>query len=144
MDIVTIDWADSFFSKLLYSKKWHDATEEEKTAALATATDLIEAFFIFPQGTFRHCCKTGLYICDPRIMKAICEEAIWCLKFDPTEYPEILTKGFVEADTAQYTSVKLDKGFIVPTICQTARAYIGDLGTLTDGIGRYRPRLITG
>lgn len=144
MEIVTAAWADEFFAKRLYSQKWIEAPEETRQSALAMSTSLIEAYFTFPSGTFTLNEETNLYDCDERIKKAICEEAIWCLKFDPTDYPEILTKGFVEADTAQYTSVKLDKDYTVPVICKAAIAYIGDLGELNDGIGRYKPRLITG
>lgn len=144
MDIVTVDWADKFFSSRLHSHKWIETDNETRAIAISTATSLIEANFTFPKGTFKFNKCTHRYDCDDRIKKAICEEALWCLKFDPTDYPEILTKGFVEADTAQYTSVKLDKDYITPIICRAAIAYIGNLGELNDGKGTYKPRLITG
>lgn len=143
---ITLNWANSYFDTRLYAELWTgDSVENEtRTSALTMAESMIESSFRFPKGTFVYDEETELWSCDDRIKKAVCEQALWIIKYDPTDYPSILTKGFIEAETGVNTSITLDKTYIVPMICRAAIGLIGDLGELIDGAGVYRCRVITG
>ena len=43
----SVEWADAFFASFLWNTNWTGATQEQKEAALKTATNLIQRYAIF-------------------------------------------------------------------------------------------------
>ena len=43
----SVEWADAFFASFLWNTNWTGATQEQKEAALKTATNLIQRYVIF-------------------------------------------------------------------------------------------------
>lgn len=134
--IVPVEIADQYFSLRLRSDAWQTATPEQKTQALTWAGRIIQYAYSWDKAAF-----TSVGWALP-VQFAVCEQALWVLKRDPTEYPEILTRGIVEGK-AQPVSAKFSKDFIVPLVCLPAKALVGDLGTLlTDGYGTLKSSML--
>ena len=123
---VSIETAEAYFDLRLRSERWKCADLETKQQALTWASRIIQNGFEWNRGAYT------AERWSNAVQFAVCEQALWVLKLDPSEYPAILTKGIVEG-VAQPVSAKFSKDFIAPWICYPAKALIGELGTCLDG-----------
>lgn len=138
---VSLADAESYFALRLRSDLWNAANEEIKSQALAQASFLISGAFTFYDTAYS--IEDDVVVWDDRITAAICEEALFLLKGDPTELPEALTKGIVSA-SAGAVSATFDKSFVFPLICEAAKTLVGDLGYYLgdDSTGSVRTSLL--
>ncbi|MDO4587886.1 MAG: hypothetical protein Q4C95_11415 [Planctomycetia bacterium] len=119
----------NYFANRLYSDIWNNTSASDQTKAIDWAKTIIEGAFDFNDTA----CKidnNGGIIWNNRVLAAICEEAVWLLRQDPTEYPELLTLGLSEADAG--ASIKTDKTMIIPLVCNAAIRIIGNMATIVD------------
>lgn len=131
----TIEQASAYFATRLYSDVWDRAIGADKRKALSWASRIIEGSYVFTDEAYTE--DTW----DPRILYAVYEEAIWLLTQDPTVLPEVFTKGIVSA-SAGGVSATFSKEHLLPLVCGSARALIGDLGTLISGEGRVTSTML--
>ena len=94
---VALDAAERYFATRLRADLWREASESDKTNALTQASFLISGAFSFYDAAFALDESTGEVVWNARVVAAVCEEALWLLRVDPTEYPEALTLGLAEA-----------------------------------------------
>lgn len=122
---VTLDIADNYFSSRLYADAWSKAPSEDREKALTQASFIIAGGFSFYQHAYA-VDGYGKTHWHERVEAAVCEEALWLLKRDPTDYPELLTLGIAEAKAADLEA-KFDRAFAAPLVCPAAKALIGEL-----------------
>ena len=125
--------AEAYFGGRLHSGAWVDAGYADQRKAIGWAARILDGAYAWRDGA----CDVyadGSVLWDRRIIAAVCEQAIWLLKTDPTHYPELLTLGIAEG--AAGASAKFDRSFVAPLICDAAKALIGDIGILigSDGV----------
>lgn len=133
---VPLEFAENYFSSRLHSDTWFNASSEDKARSLTWAGRIIQYAFSWDVSAYS---SIGWAL---PIQFAVCEQALWCLKRDPSEYPEILTRGISEGK-AEPVSAKFSKEFILPLVCLSAKSLIGDLGTLLDdGYGTVRSTML--
>ncbi|MBR2003883.1 MAG: hypothetical protein IJ991_06850, partial [Thermoguttaceae bacterium] len=106
-------------------------SESDKTNALTQASFLISGAFSFYDAAFALDESTGEVVWNARVVAAVCEEALWLLRVDPTEYPEALTLGLAEAG-AGGASAKFDRSFVAPMVCAASKTLVGELGVFRD------------
>ncbi|MBQ9873737.1 MAG: hypothetical protein IJM30_04685 [Thermoguttaceae bacterium] len=123
---VSLDEASALFANRLYAEPWFAASEDDRRKALEWASRLISGAFLFSTSAFRTD-SSGAVVWSERVSIAVCEEALWLLKRDPTEIPELLTLGVASASVASL-SATLDRSFVAPLICDAAKRAIGNLG----------------
>ncbi|MDO4558527.1 MAG: hypothetical protein Q4C47_06150 [Planctomycetia bacterium] len=129
--IVSRDSAESYFANRLYSEVWENASSTNRSKALQWATAMISGAFAFRESAYQTDAE-GVVTWKPRVIYAVCEQAIWVLRQDPTTWPAALTQGLSEG-TAGAVSGKFDREFILPLLSPVAVSLIGDLGTLNGG-----------
>ena len=135
---VELQQAEQYFLKRLHAETWTNAAEEERSKALSTALTLMKGAFVFAETAYFLNVATGAVVWNPRVVAAVCEQALHLMKVDPTEYPSLLTMGISEAE-AGGASAKFDKSFVAPLVCDAAKTIVGDLGTFIGGAaGRVR------
>lgn len=130
----TLDVANYYFSKRLRSTDWENASDEDKVKAIAQAEYLLSGCFYF----YDNAQVNGVW--DIRVIVAVCEEALFLLKVDPTETPSALYLGISQANAGS-ASASFDKTFVAPLVCTAAKGLIGDLGALTDLESTNRMRM---
>lgn len=128
---VALDAAERYFATRLRADLWREASESDKTNALAQASFLISGAFSFYDAAFALDESTGEVVWNARVVAAVCEEALWLLRVDPTEYPEALTLGLAEAG-AGGASAKFDRSFVAPMVCAASKTLVGELGVFRD------------
>ena len=117
--------ANEYFTSRLRSNHWNDSEDSVKLQALSQASFLVSGAFELNDKSY--IVKDNKIIWNERIKAAICEEAIWLLKHDPSAIPEALFNGMSNASVGG-VSVTFDKSFICPWICNATKTLIGDLG----------------
>lgn len=132
---VSPEFADSYFRNRLHTGTWDTATPEDKSKALSWASTIILGSFSWSEFAY----SNDLWALP--VQYAVCEEALWLLRLDPSEYPEILTKGVSSAKT-EPVQATFSKEFLAPFVCLAARKLVGDLGTITDGFGTVKSTML--
>ena len=127
---LTTEWANPYFAKRLRSDVWDSASGDDRTKALTMATNMILSSFQFTDEAFFKD-ENDLDDCVEPIKMAIAEQALWLLKVDPTNYPELLTLGLASGSVGS-VSATFRRDFIAPLICAVAKQLIGDYGTFND------------
>lgn len=123
---VISEFASEYFANRLHTDVWDTAVESDRVKSLAWASVVIRSAFFWNAGAW-----TESEWAEP-VRFAVCEEALWLLKLDPTEYPAILTKGLVSG-SAGSVSGTFSREMTAPLVCPAAESLIGELGTLNDG-----------
>lgn len=135
---VSLESAEVYFANRLHASAWLSASEEDKSKALAWGAAIIRNAFVWSDEAYTE--ETWA----DAVHFAVCEEAIWLLKLDPTEYPAILTKGLVSGSVGSVNAT-FSKEMIAPLVCLAAKSLIGDLGTLNDdGYGTITSTMLGG
>ena len=122
---VTIEFAEAYFENRLHADAWTSASDTDKAKALTWADTIIQNGFQWEQGAY-----TDTDWAVP-VQYAVCEEALWLLKIDPTEYPAALTQGLASG-SAGAVSASFSKEMVAPLVCASAISLIGTLGVLND------------
>ena len=129
---VEFSQAERYFATRLNAKIWEESDEADRSKALSTAQTLISGAFVFAENAYFVDATTNAGTWSPRVVAAVCEEALHLLKCDPTTAPNVLTMGISEAG-AGGASAKFDRAFVAPLICDAAKTLIGELGTFVAG-----------
>ena len=119
---VSLEEANAYFAGRLYADKWIEASETDRRKSLVWSASLIRTGFLWSSSAY-----SGTEW-NTAVISAVCEEALWLIKRDPTDYPAVLTKG-VRRMTAGFVSAELDPGLTSPLICSAAEEMIGGHGT---------------
>lgn len=122
---VPIEFAEAYFENRLHADAWTSASDSDKAKALTWADTIIQNGFQWEQGAY-----TDTEWAVP-VQYAVCEEALWLLKIDPSEYPVILTKGLLSGN-AGAVSGTFSKDMVAPLVCPTAVSLVGVLGVLNE------------
>lgn len=122
---VTIEFAEAYFANRLRADSWNNASETDKAKALSFAAKVIQNAFSWEQDAY-----TESEWAVP-VQYAVCEEALWLLKIDPTDYPAVLTKGLVSGN-AGAVSGTFSKEMVAPLVCPAALSLVGILGVLNE------------
>lgn len=123
---VPIEFAEAYFENRLHADAWDAASESDKTKALAWGSAMIQNAFLWEADAVD---AEGEWAVPVRY--AVCEQALWLLKLDPTEYPAALTKGLISG-SAGAVNATFSKEMVAPLICPAAISLIGVLGTLNE------------
>lgn len=123
---VTLSQAEKYFKNRLHADVWNSASEADKTKALSWAGVMIQNAFLWEQGVID---SEGEWAVPVRY--GVCEQALWILKLDPTDYPAALTKGLASG-SAGAVNATFSKEMVAPLICPVAVSLIGILGVLND------------
>ena len=91
-----LEFANNYFSKRLHTEAWTGASEEERLRGLSWATLIIQGAFDFADGVFTITSEGELQTCS-QLKSAVCEQALWLLKQDVSEYPAELMLGIAQA-----------------------------------------------
>ncbi len=135
---VTLAAATTYFDGRLYADAWTNAEPSDREKALTQASFLVAGAFSFSANAYA-VDAYGVTTWHERVIAAVCEEALWLLKRDPTNYPELLTLGLAEGSVASLCA-KFDRRFLAPLICDAAKNLVGELGSLLeDGSCRSTP-----
>ena len=118
----TLDQADAYFETRPRSDAWRDATELEKTRALAYAALVLDACFEFSDAA-RY--ESGEW--RPRIVAAVCEQALWILTRKDGGAERLASLGVTSASVAGI-SATFDRREASALVCDAARRLIGRLG----------------
>lgn len=104
----SVEWADAFFASFLWNSNWTGAEENQKKAALNTATNLIQRFCIFYDE------NDDVFFYDPEdsdaipevLKEATAKEAIYLLSLEesPIEPNSLLTMGIQSANGVVFSS----------------------------------------
>lgn len=129
---VELSQAEHYFATRINANTWDEADEANRLKALSTAQTLISGAFVFAENAYFVDATTNAGTWSPRVVAAVCEEALHLLKCDPSTTPNVLTMGISEAG-AGGASAKFDRSFVAPLICDTAKVLVGDLGTFVAG-----------
>lgn len=129
---VELSQAEKYFATRINANLWDEADEANRSKALFTAQALISGAFVFAENAYFVAATTDAVTWSPRVVAAVCEEALHLLKCDPSTIPNVLTTGISET-SAGGASAKFDRSFVAPLICDAAKTLIGDLGTFAAG-----------
>jgi hypothetical protein len=123
--LVSLEWAiDYFLSSRPKADEWGNADDTERQQYLNWASGQIKLAFVFS--------ATVDVENDDRIRTAVCEQALWLMR-RPDQYPDILTKGIVNA-SAGVMSATFSKEFVAPLICEEVKLAIGEAGYLKNSL----------
>ncbi|MBR4751447.1 MAG: hypothetical protein IK077_06775 [Thermoguttaceae bacterium] len=123
--VASLNDANEYFAGRLYADAWTNAPESERTRALTQASYLIAGAFAFRDAA-RVETSNGAVRWHERVAAAICEEALWLLKSDPTQFPQTLALGITRVEVANL-SATFDRARAAPLICDAARRLLTDL-----------------
>lgn len=137
---IALSDAESYFANRLYADTWDSRSSPDKLKAVSWATAIIGGAFVFGENAYS--IENDITIWDTHVVAAVCEQALWCLRADPTEYPALLTLGISEG--AAGASAKFDRSFVAPLICETAKALVGELGVLNSESGTIKSYFLGG
>ncbi len=99
--IATLEEAFAYFANRLRSDAWNAATDAEKEQALTQADALLTACVEWRDGAFTVGSDSAKTFAS-QVKFALFEEALYLLKVDPTEYPELLTLGVQSASGSTF------------------------------------------
>lgn len=122
----SIAWANDYFNARLYADAWNNASETDREKSLTQASFLIAGAFEFYESAYSIDARGAIHW-NERALAAVCEEALWLLKRDPTHFPELLGAGISQA-SASSLSATFDRKALAPLICDAAKNLIGRLG----------------
>jgi len=125
---VSATWRTNYFNSRLNSEAWSNASEEDQNNAITMAGFIVDGAFKWRKGAY--VIVDGVKIWDDQINAAVCEQAIWVIQHNITDYPDVLTKGIEEAEGGEDISVKFSKEFIIPHLSPLVAVMIGELGEL--------------
>ncbi len=135
---VSLESAEGYFAKRLHAGLWDSASETDKQKALSWSASVIRNAYVWNSEA---CTEEGW---NEAVHYAVCEEALWLLKVDPTDYPAVLTKGLVSGSVGSVSGT-FSKEMTAPLVCAAARSLIGELGTLcNDGLGTIKCKMLGG
>lgn len=123
---VTLSQAEKYFKNRLHADVWDNASETDKTKALSWACVIIQNAFLWEDSAID---AEGEWAVPVRY--GVCEQALWLLKLDPTDYPAALTQGLASG-SAGAVSASFSKEMVAPLVCASAISLIGTLGVLND------------
>lgn len=132
----TLEEAEAYFSARPRPAAWHGASTAERSQALAFAALVLESSFEFSETAFY---TTG----DreprprPRIVAAVCEQALWTLERGGESNARLASLGVTRASVGGL-SATFDRRAATTLVCDAARRLIGSLGrfiALDDGGG---------
>ncbi len=141
---ISQDFVTNYFSNRLYSSVWNNASATDQVKAIRWAKTIIEGGFEYYETAYE-IDENDSIVWDDRVLAAVCEEAIWLLKQDPTDYPELLTLGLSEGK-AGTASMKANPALIAPLICNASIRLIGNLATIVDsecGLGTITSTMLS-
>lgn len=122
---VSMEFAEAYFENRLHADAWTSASETDKAKALTWADAIIQNGFQWEQGAY-----TDTEWAVP-VQYAVCEEALWLLKLDPSDYPAALTQGLASG-AAGAVNASFSKEMVAPLVCPMAVSLIGVLGVLNE------------
>ena len=122
--IATLEEAFAYFANRLRSDAWNAAPDAEKDQALTQADALLTACVEWRDGAFT-VGSDGAKTFASQVKFALFEEALYLLKVDPTEYPELLTLGVQSASGSTF-----NRAFVAPLLAPVAVRLLGTLGTV--------------
>ena len=128
--VASLNDANEYFADRLYADAWTNATQREREQALAQASYLIDGAFTF-RAEARVETSNGAFRWRERVVAALCEEALWLLKRDPTQFPQAQALGITRVEVANL-SATFDRVQIAPLICDASRR-------LLTGLADYEP-----
>lgn len=121
--------ANTYFNTRLHSTSWTSASITDQAKALVMAERMVRATFVFREGVIPEDeNETTGY--EPFVEYGICEQALYLLTLDPTQYPEVLTLGILSANAG--AGVTFDRSMVAPYISPNTIRMIGDYGTFGD------------
>ena len=123
---VPIEFAEAYFENRLHADAWTSASETDKTKALSWASVIIQNAFLWEDSAID---TEGEWAVPVRY--GVCEQALWLLKLDPTDYPAALTQGLASG-SAGAVSASFSKDMVAPLVCPTAVSLVGVLGVLNE------------
>ena len=132
----TLEEAEAYFSARPRPAAWRDASPAEKTQALAFAAIVLESSFEFSDAA-RYTTGTGESRWRPRIVAAVCEQALWTLERGGESNARLASLGVTRASVGGL-SATFDRRAATTLVCDAARRLIGRLGlfvALDDGGG---------
>lgn len=133
---VSVETAEAYFGNRLYADAWNNASATDKAKALVWADTIIENSFDWNDTAYS---ATEWAM---SVQYAVCEQALWLLKVDPSDYPAVLTKG-LSSGTAGSVSGTFSKEMVAPLVCRAAVALVGELGTLsTENLGSVKSTML--
>lgn len=117
--------AEKYFANRLHADAWNVASDDDKRRALAQARTILDSVVVFSDAAFlqNDDGTRGDYV--EQIYFCVYEQALYLLKIDPTEYPELLTLGVSVGGGAT-----LDKTFVAPLLSPVAVRLLGRLGSV--------------
>ena len=122
LNIATLAEAETYFGERLRTTAWDDATDDERRRALSQADAIFESCVAWNDGAFEVDSDETKSFVSP-VKNAFFEEALYLLKLDPTEYPELLTIGVGVGSGSTF-----DKSFVAPLLSPTAVRLLGMFG----------------
>ena len=122
--LTTVAYADTFFAERLHTELWDASTPENKRKAVNHASDDIRKYFVLHDEAFVDPERT---IAVAQLQSAVCLQAIYLLRTNPAEYPEILTKG-MSSGSAGPLNATFDKSFVPDPLGPDVEITVGELG----------------
>lgn len=140
----SVEWADAFFSSFLWTENWDSMEEKQKTAALKTATNLIQRYAVFYDD------EKIPFVFDPEetdipdiLKEATAKEANYLLSLDESiiEPNSVLTMGIQSAN-----GVVFSKDFQGDILTASVRVLIEQMGgeVLPEAIGGNNAQIVAG
>lgn len=119
-----VEYADEYMRGLLFRDSWTSANDDQKSAALITATRLIKQFsvFVFPDSDVPYKYDERKDFIPDWLKRANCEEALYLLNLarDP-RFDKKLTLGIASTDGTVFS-----KDFTADILCLSCRTLIED------------------
>ncbi len=123
--VASLEDADAYFNGRLRADAWTSASENERERALAQASYLIASAFVFRKEA-RVAAPDGSTRWQDRVVAAVCEEALWLLKGDPTQFSEPRALGLVRVEAANL-SATFDRNQVAALVCDVSRRLLAGL-----------------
>lgn len=122
---LTPDEANAYFERRLRADAWASASNVERSQALTQASYLLASAFTFHASAYEDA-PDGSRVWHESVLAALCEEALWLLERNPTQFPELLALGVVHAEAAGLAAT-FDRAYVAPLVCDAAKRLIGRL-----------------
>ena len=123
-----LDDANAYFAARGRADAWFDATEAERRGALEQASMLLGAAFRFRDDA-RELNAVGELVWREEILAALCEEALWLLRCDPTQPSKLAALGATSVKIGELAA-QFDRADAARVICEAAKILVGERGEL--------------
>lgn len=123
----TLEDAEAYFGARLRADAWQSATADDKRRALAQAAMALDAACEFSEDAWR-VKENGDVVWRPRIVAAICEQALWTLEYHDGATETLAALGVTRASVGGI-SATFDRARAEAFVCEAARSLVGRLGT---------------